>query len=177
MRTFSALIVGLLITVLISYAKAQNVQLPQDETGRVIYEAVVHREGISADSLQKLAIKWIHTFYKNPPGVIKENKPGYIKVEHKFEIYDVDKKTGKKYKAGRVKYTLIIKFKDGRYKYELTDFKYIANRYVPIEEWLDSKDPKHQEYLKQVNEYATNLITKLREFIKSPPVQQEEEDW
>ncbi|NPA33620.1 MAG: DUF4468 domain-containing protein [Chlorobi bacterium] len=159
------------------FAIAQQTQLPQDETGKVVYEAVVHREGLSADSLQKLAIKWIHSFYKNPSAVIKENKPGIIRVEHKFEVFDVDEKTGKRYKAGRIKYTLVIKFKDGRYKYELTDFKYIANRYIAIEEWLNSKDPKHQEYLRQVNEFATNLISNLREFIKNPPVQKEEEDW
>ncbi len=164
-------VIGMLVT------NAQETQLPQDATGKVIYEAVVHKEGLSADSLQKLAIKWVHSFYKNPSAVIKENKPGVIRIEHKFEVFDIDKKTGKKYKAGRVKYTLVIKFKDGRYKYELTDFKFIANRYIPIEEWLNSKDPKHQEYLKQVNEYATNLISNLRQFIKNPPVQKEEEDW
>ncbi len=168
---------GIGLVSFVGIVKAQGTELPQDPTGKVKYEAVVHREGLSADSLQKLALKWINSFYKNPSVVIKENKPGYIRVEHKFEVFDVDAKTGRKYKAGRIKYTLVIKFKDGRYKYELSDFKYIANRYIPIEEWLNSKDPKHQEYLKQVNEYATNLISSLRQFIKNPPVPKEEEDW
>ncbi len=140
-EVFLSIVPLILIPVL---TVTQETQLPQDETGKVIYEAVVHRGNLTPDSLQKLSIKWVHTFYKNPSAVTKENKLGIIKIEHKFDVCDVDKKTGKRYKAGRIKYTLTIKFKDGRYKYELTDFKYIANRYIPIEEWLNSKDPKHK---------------------------------
>jgi hypothetical protein len=54
-------------------------------------------------------------------------------------------------------------FKDGRYKYTITDLNLKATSYMPLEPWLDREDANAQNH----SYYLTDIDNEIREVIKS----------
>ena len=160
---------------------AQSSKLPVDEeTGKITYKEVVKVEG-SKEDLFNRSISWINSFYKNPLDVTRERNfaNGVVKGLHRIKIKNTDK-DGNKTDAGTVQYEFTLQFKDGRYRYVLTDFVLKRGSKFPVEKCLNKKDPQYnpnwQSYLKQIDDFAQKWIESLKEGMQ-PPAEKVEEDW
>jgi hypothetical protein len=175
------LLLALLSFGIFSGSIAQSSKLPVDEeTGKITYKDVVKVEG-SKEDLFNRSISWINSFYKNPLDVTRERNfaNGVVKGLHRIKIKNTGK-DGTKTDAGTVQYEFTLQFKDGRYRYILTDFVLKRSSKIPVEKWLNKKDPQYnpnwQSYLKQIDDFAQKWIESLKKGMQ-PPVEKVEEDW
>lgn len=155
--------------------------LPIDEeTGLITYREVVQEEGTKEKFFNR-AISWINKFYKNPVDVTKTRDPesGVIKGLHRFKIKNT-LEDGTKTDAGIVQYRFTLELKEGRYRYTLYEFVLRQGSKIPVEKWLDKKDPQYnpawRDYLKQVDDFAEAWIESLKEGMK-PEEAKKEDDW
>jgi hypothetical protein len=147
--------------------------MPVNEESKLItYEGVVEEAG-AKDELFKRAQNFFNGYYKNPTEVIKkqDQTTGELEGIHRFKIYNPeDTKTGIKSEAGMVSYTINLKVKEGKYKYEITKINWKQPSYYPIEKWQDKNSPnyteKYEYYLMQVNDQMKEISSKLQETMK-----------
>ncbi len=169
----SVLSFGLLIN-----SFSQNLPVNQDSK-LITYTEVVKTEG-SADALFTKAHKWFFSYYKNPNNVVKESANHKIVARPRFKILNPPDKKGIQTMGGIVLYSFNVIFKDGRYKYTITNIEWKQNSKYPVERWLDktaaSYKPKYEFYLQQVNKEITKNIEQLNKAISKAP-KKAEEDW
>lgn len=161
----------------------QSPRLPIDETtGKITYAKVTEVTGEKSGTLFQRALSWANTFYKNPGDVIREKDSvaGKIVCKARFKISNPADKKGFATDAGNVMYTLTLQFKDGRYRYELTDFNWKQQSYYACERWTDktkaSYEPQFDYYLEQVNSTATEVLKKLEKSMSAAP-SAKTDDW
>jgi hypothetical protein len=159
-------------------------QLPVDSiTHKITYEAVTDVKDAKADVLYKRAMAWFKSYYPNPTEVIRENDSLKFKITGKprFKIYNPADKTGLKTDAGLVQYTITVACKDGRFKYELTDFNHKENSYYACEKWFDSKNqyysPAMADYLAQIDTYSKATIKSLLEGVTKEKAVKDKDNW
>lgn len=154
--------------------------LPIDEKSNLItYEGVIEAEGISQLELFQKCKDWFHVFYKNPTNVIQTADTASWMIFGKAKINTswIDKKDFK-YPGPKIRYKIYVYMKDGRYKYQLTNFRHEGTTLDPIEEWLDTTGDNQEKffgYLSQVDAYATELIQSLDQAMQK--LEEVEEDW
>jgi len=168
MRKFASLLFFAAFSAINVYAQKEDEiawpNLPIDkETGKITYTEVVKVDGVSANDLYDRAMKWFTDYFKNPAEKLrKEDKDnGEIEAFIRYKIYNKDKKGEQASDAGLVQYSLILQFKDGRYKYTFTDFNHKEVSYFAIEQWMDKTDEmaaKHADYLTQVDDQIKEVI-------------------
>ncbi|HOY31711.1 MAG TPA: DUF4468 domain-containing protein [Bacteroidales bacterium] len=151
-----------------SIVLSQVADIPVDEDTKLItYKEVVEQQG-DKSKLYNTAIAWINANYKNPNEVttIREPENGKLVLNHRFKLYNVDKK-GLKTDAGVINYTLKLEFKPNKYRYIFTDFSLQAVSKFPLERWLDKNDPQYtpacENYLFQVDSTVNGIIDRLKE--------------
>ncbi len=184
------IVVIILISFLSFNTKAQKqssappIQLPVDSITKLItYEGVTEAIGIKADVLYKRAMGWFKTYYKNPTEVIRENDSLKLKITGKprFKIYNPADKEGTKTDGGLIQYTITVAAKDGRFKYELTEFNWKQQSYYAGERWMDTKSqmysPVYAEYLKQLDQYAKDLIKNLMDALLHEKPVKDKDNW
>jgi len=160
--------------------KAQErVILPLDAESYVVYEEAIKVKEASKSELFLRAKKWFNSHFVNPKNVIKKQDPseGVIKGIHKFRIYNKNE-IGKENMAGFVNYSVYIYAKEGRFKYVIKKFNKEDSFYHQIERWIDTSNPIEQDWLRQVDEFAKELIDKIKENMKTPVrIKGLEDDW
>jgi len=147
-----------------------------EETGLITYKEVVEEIGDKEEFFNR-AIGWINEFYKNPVDVtkVRDPKSGIIKGIHRFKIKDTDE-DGVQIDAGVVQYRFLLEFKEGRYRYTLTEFVLRQASKIPTEKWLNNSDPKPVSYLKQLDKFAQSWIESLKKGML-PKVEKNDDDW
>ena len=99
----------------------------------------------------------------------------------RFKIYNAPDKTGLKTEAGLVQYTITLAVKDGRFRYELTEFNWKQLSYYPCERWMDTKSqtylPVYNDYLTQVDGYVKDLVAKLHEAMTHEKPVKDRDNW
>jgi hypothetical protein len=156
---------------------SQSNALPVDEKTQLItYQEVVTEEG-NKEVFYIRAVEWINQYYKNPMDVTKtrQAESGLIKGVHRFRIENTNE-DGSKTDAGTIQYDFTLDFKEGRYRYTLTEFALRQSSKVPVEKWLNDSDPQKQSYLKQIDDFAQSWIESLKEGMK-PKAEVKEEEW
>ena len=171
MKLYSGIIT--LIVVISSNSFAQdmaslNSTLPvNDESKLISFEKVLEVPEVKKNEIFDRAMNWISAYYKNPTDVIRERNPdaGKILCKARFKIFNEPNKDGIATDAGVIQYTLTLQFKDGKYKYEITEFNWKQLSYYPIERWLNTSSPSYNKayeyYLLQVNDYSFKTIADL----------------
>ncbi len=161
----------------------QAPKLPMDEKGEKInYTGVIEVKGTTPGTLYERALLWANTFYKNPTDVIREkdSTAGKMVCKARFKVMNPADKKGLATDAGNVMYTLTLQFKEGRYRYELTDFNWKQQSYYACERWMDktkaSYEPKFDYYLQQVNSTAVEVLKSLEKSISTAP-SAKTDDW
>ncbi len=119
------------------------------QNSKVIYQEVISVDSASKDILYKNALSWISQKYVSPDKVIS-----YKDDSNKERIIINGVGTSIPYKYAGVtmnytyKYRLQIDFKDGKYKYELTEIYYRSDEsaYYSINSFISKSETK---YMKQ----------------------------
>ncbi len=151
--------------------------IPVDEEGHIRYIEVVKEPGIQKD-LFKRCVKWINGAYKNPASVTptRDVEDGKIVVRHNFRLYDTQE-DGSVSQGSAVLYDMIIRFKDNRYRIEMTNFVLKKTSRFPAEKWMKKSTADYNpEYLKQLDAFAHEKIESLKKGMKPAKVYKEE-DW
>ena len=154
--------------------------LPIDDVTKLItYQEVVQEVG-DKDSFFNSAIGWINSYYPNPVDVTKTRDPQTGKIEglHRFKIKNTDAE-GLVTDAGVIQYEFTLEFKEGRYRYNLTNFVFRQASRIAVEKWMDKKDPQYNanwdSYLTQVDEFAKGWIESLKAGMKPKPAAKDDE--
>ncbi|CAN5636678.1 hypothetical protein BH11BAC2_BH11BAC2_04730 [soil metagenome] len=157
--------------------------LPLDDVSKLItYSKAQEIAGQTAGQLYQKAISWAGTYYKNPTDVIREKDSvgGKIVCKARFKISNPADKKGVASDAGLVQYTLTLQFKEGKYKYTLTEINWKQTSYYPAEKWMDKTNsyykPEYDFYLQQVDEQCHEILKDLDKGMRMVAAQKKD-DW
>ncbi|MBL0105014.1 MAG: DUF4468 domain-containing protein [Bacteroidetes bacterium] len=163
---------------------ATPVTLPTDSITKLItYEGVIEVKGVSADELYRRINDWFHSYYKNPTEVIRTNDSTAHKMigKPRFRMSNPPDKEGTRTDAGITQYTITVAAKDGRYKYELTEFNWKQLSYFACEKWMDTKSPSYtnaySDFLTQLDKYAIETIASLRDALTHAKSVKDKDSW
>ncbi len=163
-----------LISSFLTGAQVSNIPV-DDETGLITYREVVEEVG-DKDAFFKRSIGWINEYYSNPVDVTKTRDPetGVIKGLHRLRLKNT-LDDGTEVDAGTVQYRFTLEFKEGRYRYTMTEFVLRQASKYPCENWLNSTDPQAKNNLKQLDEFAQSWIASLKEGMMPEPEKKADE--
>ncbi|MCF8459399.1 MAG: DUF4468 domain-containing protein [Flavobacteriales bacterium] len=136
-------------------------------TKLITYSGVPEVGGVSAQDLFDRALKWGGKYHKNFAEKLRkqDREAGEMEIFVRFPIFVYDAKGVKTTSTqGLVQYTLTLRFRDGRYKYTVTDLNLKATSYEPLEKWLDKEDANaknHAYYLTDVDTEIQNMIEEM----------------
>jgi len=179
MKGITVFFIGLLIPMTCGIIQAQQNQpvapkMPLDEkTGLISYSGVIEVKGQSAGELYQRALSWAGTYYKNPSDVIRERDSINWKIvcKARFKIMNPADKKGITTDAGNVMYSLRIQFKEGRYRYELSEINWKQPSYYPCERWMDRSSaafsPAFDHYLLQTDQTVNSVLKNLEKAMTS----------
>ena len=170
------------------------VTIPVFSQDPIIFTDVVQVENATKGDLYNRAKFWLTTAYNSPNDVIQldSKEEGQIIGKANFE-YVPSVVSGSAQIEGSINYTLNLSFKDGRYKYEITDFTHepYGNQYGKTSMGLITKEeecpnPKPmakgwsnkvwKDIKNQIEEYTSSLSANLIEGMNTP-TQSKNDDW
>ena len=156
--------------------------LPRNEENeQVYYMEVVPLEGVDKMELFRRSQKWMTAYFKNPAGFLEtaDSAGGNLVMKPQFPVYRT-LKNGVKAQAAIVRYSLVMGFKDGRYRYEIKDVNLKAASYEPIEKLFNANDPNIEDNYNTLNEADKSfreLINNLKESMKEPSRKVKMDEW
>lgn len=138
----------------------------QLKNGKANYTEVVIAEGVKKNALYIAAKKWIVNSYKSAKAVIEldDKEAGEIITKGNFDVYS-DKIMGMPI-VQTVYHVLKIAVKDGKYRYEFTDFKVKDAVSTSSEDLLKNGEPMYHKktiykfreaFDKEVKSFAADL--------------------
>ena len=150
-------------------------EIPLDEEGQIRYVELV-KEDANATDLFKRCVKWINKEYKNPSSVTptRDMVNKKIVIRHRFNLTQT-LESGTTTSTGQVMYDMEIRFKDGRYRAEMTNFVLKKTSKFPCENWLPEGTAPNSGNLQQLDAFAKEKLDRLKEGMKPPKVYKEEE--
>ncbi|HNX44470.1 MAG TPA: DUF4468 domain-containing protein [Bacteroidales bacterium] len=179
MKKISLAFFAILITVT-SVVSAQEAipNLPVDpDTKLITYKEVVNQTG-SKRALFDRAVEWLPKQYVNPVDATKVRNPetGIIEIRHRFDVTYEEK--GIQKSAYSIDYTMRLEFKDGRYRYIISNFLMHDVSRAPVERWMNKSDksytPVWDQYLIQLDQEVKKLIESLKQGMMPPPEKKED---
>jgi hypothetical protein len=183
MKKITALFVAVLCSSFFSLQAQKNDSLNfplEENTGEIKFQEVVEAEG-STKQLFYRAVTWMNEHWDNARGMIKkqDQNNGILEAHVRF---DIKKKTedGKSQRAGRGVYVLKMEFKEGRYRYTLTDFNLLKTSIYPLERWLDPENRYYDQRDTEILEFIANRVDEVIKSMKEGMEKEEKEtddDW
>lgn len=186
-------------SAIIAAAQSDKPNMPIDSlTNRITYTEVVYVDStINKLELYSRAREWFAKTYKSSTNVLQMDDKESGKLVGKALMHVYHRALGSDYKSGYVNYTISVYLKDGRYKYEITDFfhtgEYVGdgNRipdYGACELWIDDqrKYPLASKksiqkisnyYLSQLDTNIKSLILDLKSEMNKPASKNSKENW
>ncbi|MDF7813335.1 DUF4468 domain-containing protein [Hymenobacter sp. YC55] len=161
--------------------------LPVDtETKRVTYTGVVAVDGVSQNELYTRAKLWLFLTFDEAKDVVKvdEKDAGLLIIRAYTDLPVRSSQSDFEPTNREVGYTMMLNFKDGRYKYTLTNYNLVVEgRTIPIEKEITAQlsKPKDkgvfaaQQYAEKVGIYAKSLAQSLDVTLHKPV--SGENDW
>lgn len=151
--------------------------------GNVNYSGVVQVDSISKDTtkkdeLYKRAKRWFIDTYNSAKDVIQldDKENGEIIAKGFFEV---SRQVGflLTTQTFNIWQTFKIQVKDGRYKYEITDFRIksiTGEMDQPLEKWMSGSEVEYnKKYCVLIDTHVKELITSLEKFMNTKP----KDDW
>ncbi|HRG19192.1 MAG TPA: DUF4468 domain-containing protein [Flavobacterium lutivivi] len=163
-----------------SYSQKKVLNLPFDSvTNKISYSEVIFVDSLaSKQELFSRAREWFAKAYKSSTNVIQmeDKESGKIVGKALMEVFSSN--LGIPVEGGYMNYTISIYLKDGRYKYEITDFyhtgKFVRNVTIPdggsCEKLYNDKKGvglvsyknSYERYLFQLDENIISLTNDLK---------------
>lgn len=174
-----------LLLTLTSVSLFAQTALPMDTvSGKVTYEGIIDMPTATQTQLYEQGIAWGKQHYKNAENAFfqsKDAEKGKIVGKHRFNLWqDVD---GKRIRSQKmIKYTLTLWFKDGKYRYRITDINLQQASYFPIENWLKNgtaKEKELEDYIAQMDNFFNELTAALKQDMAKlfEESTRDEDDW
>lgn len=97
---------------------------PLDTNGKIVYTEVIEMQNVTKDALYSRAYEWFTKAFNSAQNVIQmqDKENGKIIGKGIFDDINSPGPLGMAGVKGYVKFTISIYLKDGKYKYEITDF-------------------------------------------------------
>ncbi len=152
------------------------------KTNLITYSGVPEVAGVASADLYDRAMTWVKGYYKNYAEKLRkyDRETGEMEIFGRFPVYAYDKKGVKTTsRQGLIQYTLIIRFRDGRYKYTLSKLNLKAMSNQPLELWLDRDHQNarnHSFYMTDIDLELNEMLSKMKAAIAAPP-DAGEDDW
>lgn len=170
--------IGLLFVTISSYSQDKLLDILPLVEGRVTYTGIVQVDDVSSDELYNRAKRWFVDTYKSGKDVIQldDKENGEIIGKGFFEeMWMVTFYGGQNVNVWQ---TIKVQMKDGRYRYEITDFrmKYFvsASQYtsssnvdVALEEWNKGRDANNKKFYPKIDSHIKSLIESLDKAMKT----------
>ncbi len=180
---FSALL--LLLFMRASGQKNQPVapDMPTDEkTGLISYSTVVETEPtLSTQELMARAAKWYKKFYPSVSTVITKVDTVNNEIDGKAQFWTYKMLKGnQKTQNLMIRYPFVMKFKQGKWKIDITNIKVVASSDLPLEKLLNSADPNVETNYAALNDaktYFENLLDSLKQAMAVPSTEKKSDDW
>jgi hypothetical protein len=170
-RMLNVLITLFISGVCFSQTNTPAPKLPVDPDSKLIqYRETVAQDG-TKDVLYDRGAEWFRSYYLNPGSVTKvqDKVNGKIEGTGRLRLYFFDSNNTRS-DAGMVFYDIRLELKENKYRYTLTNFTLKGTSRIPLEKWMDKKDPAYnpqmENYLYQVDTTMQNLIVKLKAGMK-----------
>lgn len=188
--TFKLIVVTAFLTIvsLNTVAQKDAPTLPIDSlTNKITYTEVINVDSsLNRQELFSRAREWFAKTYKSSTNVIQMEDKENGEIVGKALMQAYCKSLGSDRQCGFINYTISVYLKDGRFKYEITDF-YHSGQYVsggsaipdygPCEAWINDKRkyPMMSQkgvqkisnyFLKQLDENIHSLIVNLKQSMK-----------
>jgi hypothetical protein len=195
MKYFLTTFTVLLLTINAN-AQKETPDLPIDSVTKMItYTEVVNVDtSLGKLELYSRAREWFAKAYNSSQNVIQMDDKESGKIVGKALTQVYHKALGSNYPSGHINYTISIYLKDGRYKYEITNFYHTGqlvsggNRiedYGACEEMIDTKKKtwgmSYQKtftyYLLQLDNKTKSLIEDLKISMASKVLNSKKNDW
>jgi len=163
----TACFIGLIIATSLKAQETNSIVPIDEDTKKITYQEVVNAKG-TADDLYVRGIAWINSYYKNPTDVtkVRNREDALIQGIARFQVTYVDEEE-KTRPGGLISYEIKLEFKEGRYRYTITNYNYKQVSRFAVEKWLNKDapayNPQWEEYIKQVDTYTKSLIADLNE--------------
>jgi hypothetical protein len=179
---FSALT---LFSVSNAFGQKETPKLPIDSlTNKITYSEVVYVDSLAnKQELFSRAREWFAKAYKSSTNVIQmeDKESGKIVGKALMQVYH--KALGSNYPSGYINYTISIYIKDGRYKYEVTDFHHTD--YGICENMINTTDKTmgmsyqktYNYYLYQMDNNIKDLIFNLKASMTTKATNTKKDDW
>jgi len=153
--------------------------VPLDDAGKITWQGVIPVKDVDKDKLYNKGIEWINSYFPNAAGVTKRRSPESGIIEGAHSIRLTNEVNGKKVPAQTITYTFKLEFRDGRFRYTITDFQLKAASKFPLERWLDRNGPyydlNNRKYLEQIRDVMEDMVAKMTTHITKPEPPAEEE--
>lgn len=128
------------------------------------FSEVVQVEGVSAGELFNKAKKWYVIAFKSSKDVIQlESKEDGVIIGKGSFTFKGKAFTSGTNSTGPVYFTLKVEVKDGKYKYEITDFKHYSLGLVLKDEPKGMTKVAKRDVWKDCNKQAAFIISDLKE--------------
>ena len=178
----------LLLLPIFSFAQNEIPDLPIDSTTHLItYEGVITVQG-SKDQLYSKGREWFAKTYNSAQNVIQMDDKDEIVGKALMQVYY--KRLGMQREGGYINYTISIYFKDGKYKYLITNF-YHTGQYDSFGNYFNAigtceamVNEKRRSYKKLYNYFLTeldnntkSLIERLKESMNAQTVPDKKDNW
>ncbi|MBT3303349.1 MAG: DUF4468 domain-containing protein [Bacteroidetes bacterium] len=181
MRYLQSLIIFLALPLLSQAQDEKEWGIPYNqEKESIIYEAVIDVAGASKAELYERAIAWINTYYTAGANKIttKSKEEGILELKDRLMFYKMHKKS--KVTDVIIDYNLTIWFKDGRFKYQITNFRAFQGSTSPhIEQWMQARysDPDiAMERFSKLNIEIEKLVENMTSNLSNNK-QKDDDDW
>ena len=178
----------ILLSISIVFGQKETPILPIDSsTNKITYSDVVYVDSLATkQELFSRAREWFAKAYKSSTNVIQmeDKERGTIIGKALMQVYY------KEFPYGYINYTISIYIKDGRYKYEFTDFHHTGQgRDVPdfgiCEKMIKTSDKymgiSYQKYynycLYHMDNNIKNLISDLKSAMTKKATNSKKDDW
>ena len=181
------LVVILIVYSLVALGQKGTPELPFVD-GKIMYTGVVDVDSTKTKSeLYSSVREWFAKTYNSSTKVIQmdDKENGKIIGKALFQVYH--KAMKKDHPSGYINYTISVFVKDGKYKYEVTNFYHTGNGgnisdFGDCENMINTKmktmgvsyQKTFDYYLWQMDDYVKNIITDLKSNIMTTTKVQED---
>ncbi len=175
-----------------------RIKVPVDTISELIaYEGVIKQDESYYDSLYIRAKRWIHTKWGVPFAKKKRDKKGNKELYVNDVLYEKFKvkvsaplvvryNKYSKSEYGQLQFTITMRFKDGKYKYTITNLTHLLPKtsvrkdinYVYMEFYMKSERNvvTYDRFLRAADGSIQLLVKDMRKFMREPP-EIDEDDW
>lgn len=163
---FSTLFFILLLCIIGNNAQCQKPMLPIDSiSGKITYTEVVFLDSSAKkEVLFSRGQDWFSKAFKSYKHVIQIEDKDLGKIYGKSIVTVYVKYMGVE-SPNNINYAIRLFFRDGRYKYEITDF--ITTESLPCEEMINNKTKYPMVSMEKTQQWFDSELTQMDNYIKA----------